>query len=126
MSKTTYDTGVLLAAEAGDDRVWVRHQRTLNGNRRPVVPTVVLAQAWRGGPQHRLSRFLRGCIIEDFDEDAARATGRALAASGTRDIVDAAVVVSALSRCDAVETSDPQDLRRIADAVGRRLDVRAV
>jgi len=35
-------------------------------------------------------------------------------------------VVSALSRCDAVETSDPQDLRRIADAVGRRLDVRPV
>ena len=125
MSGKTYDTGVLLAAEAGRSDIWARHVLQVARKQLPVVPTVVLAQAWRGGPQPRLSRLLRNCRIEDFTEDAARATGRALAASGTRDIVDAAVVVSALSRCDAVETSDPQDLRRIADAVGRHLDVRS-
>ena len=126
MSRTTYDTGVLLAAEAGRQDVLLRHVRLVTRDRRPVVPCVVLAQAWRGGPQPRLSHLLKTCIIEDFDERAARATGRALGASGTRDIVDAAVVVSALSRCDTVETSDPHDLRRIAAAVGERLDVRAV
>jgi predicted nucleic acid-binding protein len=126
MTGTTYDTGVLLAVEAGDVDAWTRHDRRVKRDQRPVVPTVVLAQAWRGGAQPRLSRLLKTCMIEDFDEGAARETGRALAASRTRDIVDAAVVVSALSRCDAVETSDPDDLRRIAGAVGRRLDVRAV
>ena len=126
MIGTTYDTGVLLAAERGRDDVWARHKRLVDRDETPVVPTVVLAQAWRGGPQASLSRFLATCEIEDLREDAARATGGALAASGTRDIVDAAVVVSALSRCDAVETSDPDDLRRIAGAIGRRLDVRSV
>jgi len=126
MRGTTYDAGVLLAIEAGRDDVVARHRRLLARDTTPVVPTVVLAQAWRGGPQPRLSHLLKTCIIEDFDERAARATGRALGASGTRDIVDAAVVVSALSRCDTVETSDPHDLRRIAAAVGERLDVRAV
>jgi hypothetical protein len=126
MIGTTYDTGVLVAAESGQDDVWARHKRLVDRDEAPVVPAVVLAQAWRGGPQARLSQLLATCEIEDYREDMARATGRALAASGTRDIVDAAVVVSALSRCDRVDTSDPQDLRRIADAIGRRLDVRAV
>jgi hypothetical protein len=28
---------------------------------RPLAPVVVLAQAWRGGPQHQISRVLKGC-----------------------------------------------------------------
>jgi hypothetical protein len=28
----------------------------------------VLAEAWRGGPQHRLSMLLQGCKIEDLTE----------------------------------------------------------
>jgi hypothetical protein len=124
VSGTTYDAGALLAAEAGDANVWARHRRLLDRDEAPVVPAVVLAQAWRGGPQPRLSRLLGGCAIESFDERMARATGAALAASRTRDIVDAAVVVSALARNDSVVTSDPGDLRRIAGGIGRRLDVR--
>jgi predicted nucleic acid-binding protein len=126
VSGTTYDTGVLLAAEAGRPDVWTRHERMLIRRETPVVPTVVLAQAWRGGRQARLSRLLQKCRIEDFEESAARATGVALAASATRDIMDAAVVVSALSRGDRVDTCDPQDLLQIAGAIGRRLDVRPV
>jgi hypothetical protein len=30
---------------------------------RPIVPVVVLAQTWRGGPQHQISRVLQGCDI---------------------------------------------------------------
>lgn len=88
-----------------------------------MVPSVVLAQAWRGGPQPMLSRLLNACAIEDFTERAARATGTALAADGSSDVVDG-VVVSALSRGDEVVTADAGDLARIAGAVGRRIDVR--
>ncbi|HEY4028373.1 MAG TPA: PIN domain-containing protein [Candidatus Dormibacteraeota bacterium] len=124
MNGATYDTGALLAAEAGDARMWAKHRRLLEQRARPVVPAVVLAQAWRGGPQHRLSRLLASCRIEDFGNRPARDTGSALAASGTRDIVDAAVVVSALMRGDEVITSDADDLLHIAGALGRRIDVR--
>lgn len=124
MSGTTYDTGALLAAEAGDADTGAKHKDLLRRKVRPVVPTVVLAQAWRGGPQPRLSRLLQSCRIEAFEERHARATGAALAAARRSDIVDAAVVVSALSRGDPVVTSDVSDIQHIAGALGRRIGVR--
>ena len=92
----------------------------------PTLPTVVLGQAWRGGPQARLSRLVRGCRIEPFTEQQARSAGAALAVSGSSDLIDAAVVTAALMRGDLVVTSDPDDLRRIASAIGRDLVVHVV
>jgi hypothetical protein len=126
MRGLTYDTGALIAAETGDVGLWALHAETLARDVRPVVPTPVLAQAWRGGPQHNLVRLLKGCVVEAFAENAARDVGRLLAASKTADIVDAAVVVSALLRGDVVVTSDPGDLRVLADALAVRLDVHVV
>ncbi|RPI60132.1 MAG: hypothetical protein EHM50_07965 [Lysobacterales bacterium] len=115
---TTYDTGALLAAEANRLEIWSLHVRSLQRGERPVVPAAVLAQAWRGGPQAALSRLLRGCRIEAFDEPRARAAGVVWARSGTRDVVDAVVVAGALARADLVVTSDADDLERIASALG--------
>jgi hypothetical protein len=40
---------------------------------RPIVPVVVLAQTWRGGPQHQISRVLQGCdILPDDQRDLTR------------------------------------------------------
>lgn len=114
----TYDTGALLAAEANRREMWAVHARSLQRGARPVVPAAVLAQAWRGGPQAELSRLLRGCRIEDLDESRGRASGVACARAGTRDIIDAAVVVGAIARGDLVVTSDPDDLARIAAGLG--------
>lgn len=122
----TYDTGALLAAEAGRRELWALHRRALERGTIPLVPAGVLAQAWRGGPQPELSRLLRGCVIEPFEEGRARAAGKACALAATSDIVDASVVVGALGRNDLVVTSDPEDLRRIAAALRRRLLVHAV
>jgi predicted nucleic acid-binding protein len=122
----TYDTGALLAAEAGRRQLWALHLRALQRGQRPVVPAGVLAQAWRGGPQPELSRLLRGCRVEPLDERLARDVGRACARAGTRDVVDAAVVVGALTRGDPVVTSDVPDLQRIAAALRRRLALLAV
>jgi hypothetical protein len=126
MRGVTYDTGALIAAEARDIRLWSLHDETLARNVRPVVPTPVLAQAWRGGPQHNLGRLLKGCVIEAFAENAARDVGRLLAASRTVDVVDAAVVVSALLRGDVVVTTDPRDLRILADSLKLELGLHVV
>lgn len=121
-----YDTGALVAAERRNERLWYFHGSLLDERVRPVVPSVVLAQAWRGGPQPNLSRLLKGCVVEALAENAARDVGRLLAAAGTADVVDAAVVVSAASRGDLVVTSDPDDLAKLADALGMSLALQPI
>lgn len=117
MTGVVYDTGVLLAAERRDARMWALHDETLARDIVPLIPVVVLAQAWRGGPQAQLSRLLRGCRVEPDTEALGRAAGRACAVAGTADVVDAIVVVTAQRHHAAVFTSDPGDLGRIADAL---------
>jgi hypothetical protein len=109
-----YDTGALFAAERGDRSMWALHRLGLDRAGQAVVPAVVLGQAWRGGPQPHLSRLLKGCVIESFDENAGRAVGRLLHETGTSDVVDAHVVLTALRYRAAVLTSDPDDLQRLA------------
>ena len=92
----------------------------------PTVSTGVLGQVWRGGPQAQLSRLLLGCDVEPLTEDHARSAGAALAKSGARDLIDAVVVITALARGDLVVTSDPDDLTRIATAVGRSLRIHVI
>ena len=82
------------------------------------MPVVVLAQAWRGGPQHQISRVLKGCDIIADDERTGRAAGIACAASRTTDVVDAIVVATAVRHQAPIVTSDPGDLTRIASAIG--------
>jgi predicted nucleic acid-binding protein len=122
----TYDTGALIAAERDSRSVWRLHRRMIERGMQPTLPTVVLGQVWRGGPQARLSRLVNGCRIEPFTESQARAAGAALAASDGHDLVDAAVVVTALARGDLIVTSDPDDLLRIASAIGRSVEVYVV
>ncbi len=126
MNGVTYDAGALIAAERDSESVWMLHRELLARDQRPTLTTAVLGQVWRGGPQARLSRLLLGCRIEPLTESQARSAGAALAASDSSDLVDAAVVVTALVRDDLIVTSDPDDLRRIAAALGRDLAVHVV
>jgi len=126
MSGVTYDAGALLAAEENRRDVWALHARALQRGVRPVVPVGALGQAWRGGPQPHLSRFLRGCQVEDLDDRRSRAAGVACGRAGLADLIDASVVVGALERGDLVVTSDPNDLARLARGLGRRIAVHRV
>ena len=126
MSGVTYDTGALVAAEANRRELWALHARALRRGVRPVVPAGVLGQAWRGGPQAPLSRLLRGCRIEDLNEERSRRAGAACAQAETSDVIDASVVVGATTRGDLVVTSDPHDMLALARALRRRLDVHRV
>lgn len=126
MSGLVYDAGALVAAERRDDTMWVLHKRALARGIAPIVPVVVLAQAWRGGPQAMLSRMLSGCLVAPVNEAAARTAGKACAAAETSDVVDALVVVLALANGAAVVTSDPEDLGHLADAIGAPLPLHTI
>lgn len=121
--RVVYDTSVLIAAERNHRAVWLEHRATLGLKVAPLVPAPVLAQAWRGGPQPLLSRFLVGCEVVPMDEEAARAAGAACGRAGTSDVVDATVVVTARRSGAAVVTGDPQDVDRLVAAVGGRVPV---
>jgi predicted nucleic acid-binding protein len=126
VSGVTYDAGALIAAERNSFSMWAFHRRLLERGVRPTLSTAVLGQVWRGGPQAQLSRLLRGCRIAPLSESEARAAGTALANSGSSDLVDAVVVVTALAREDLIVTSDPNDLRRIAGAIGGTIPLHVV
>lgn len=126
MNGVTYDAGALLAADRNDRLLVALHRRTLQRRIAPTVPAPVLAQAWRGGPQPSLSWLLSGCQIEDMDEPRARVAGALCGAAGASDVVDAAVVAGALARQDAVVSSDPRDLRRLAAALDAQLEIHRI
>jgi hypothetical protein len=122
----TYDTGALIAAERDDRLIWALHRAAIARGLAPTVSASVLAEAWRGGPQHRLSRLLRGCRIEKLDEEQARRVGALIARSGLDDTVDVAVADGALRRDDAVLTSSRAHIEQVADAVGKRIAIHDV
>jgi predicted nucleic acid-binding protein len=110
----TFDTGALIAIEARRQRIKevLAAARTL---RVPItVPTVVIAEWWRGqkGP---IARVLDGVLIEPLDDRLARVAGEALAATGRSNAVDAIVMASAALRGDVVYTSDVGDLTALAE-----------
>ena len=120
----TYDTGALVAADRGERRMWARHRALLTARIPPTAPAPVVAQAWRGGGrQALLALLLRGCDIEVLDDGLARATGTLAAKAGTTDVVDACVTEGALRRRDLVVSSDPEDLKALAAAANRHLEV---
>lgn len=112
----TLDTGALIALERGDPRMIALLQLVVARRLRVRVPAGVVGQAWRGGPrQALLARFLRSDRVEiaALDGELARACGELCAATRTRDVIDASVVITARRRRDTIVTSDVDDLRRL-------------
>ncbi|MBB6171158.1 putative nucleic acid-binding protein [Nocardiopsis mwathae] len=121
MQTIVYDTGALIAAERGSSRMLSLHRELIKAHVYPTVPVVVLAQAWRGGPQAMMSRLLNGCEVVPDGELIGRSAGAACRAAGTSDVVDAIVVMTAIQKQSSVVTSDPDDLRAISDSINVKL-----
>ncbi|MGQ0464193.1 MAG: twitching motility protein PilT [Sporichthyaceae bacterium] len=122
----TYDTGALIAAERSGPLMWSLHRAALSRGLVPTVPAGVLAEAWRGGPQHNMARLLKGCQIEALVEDQARRLGALAAACGLSDTVDLSVAEGAVGRNDAVVTSNRTHIEQAASGLGRRLTIHEV
>lgn len=126
MSGIVYDTGALLAAERRHRRLWTLHEQSLASGVRPIVPVVVLAQAWRGERHANLSRLLRGCHVSPDTEDLGRAAGAICGRTGTSDVIDALVIVTALRLHTLVVTSDPDDLQHLVASLHSKLAIYTV
>lgn len=106
------DAGALIAADRGDRATWTRLKAAADDP--PVTHGGVVGQAWRGGArQARLARFLAGVDVRPLTDDLGRASGVLLGATGTADVVDAALVMLAADG-DVIYTSDPDDVARLA------------
>lgn len=123
----TYDTGALIAADRNDRAMWALHAGFLAEEITPTVPAPVAAEAWRGGSrQANLARFLALCLIEDMEEDQAKAVGVLAGKAAHDDVVDVTVAEGAIRRRDAIVTSNPTHMRKITDAVRTRVHIETV
>lgn len=119
----TLDAGPLVAAERNDRRFWALWREIAPLPK--VIPAGVLAQVWRGQRSVPLIRVIDACRIEPLSRWNAEKIGELLARTGTRDIVDAAVMFGAAYRGDDILTTDVRDLRRLTVGVpfeGRIVD----
>ena len=100
-------------------------RRVLALRGRIIAPAGVIGQVWRDGRrQARLARLLGAplVVIEPLDDRKARAAGQLCGVAGTRDIIDATVVLAARAHDCPVATSDAGDPRRL-DAKVALIDV---
>ena len=117
VSGITFDAGGLIAVDRNDRRILALLARARERGMRVTIPAAALAQVMRNpARQARLSRLARQADTDlvALDGPDATAVGLLLAQAGTADIVDAHVVICARRAGQAVATSDPVDLRRIA------------
>jgi predicted nucleic acid-binding protein len=107
------DAGFLVAVDR-DERAAREFLTAALIHRTPLTTThPVVAQVWRDGArQARLTRLLAAVEVVPFDDGAE--VGRLLARTGTADVVDAHVVVTAVRRAEPILTGDVADLEVLA------------
>lgn len=120
MSGLTLDAGALIAFERADRFVTGLVRTALDHQIRLAVPAGVVGQVWRNGrKQARLASLLGSPLVEmePLDDAAARRAGQLCGVAGTRDVIDASVVLCARRRGHSIVTSDGDDLRRLDRSV---------
>ena len=120
MAGLVLDAGALVGIERREERVRYHLEAARRkGITTPIVPTAVLAEVWRDIPrQASLNQFLKGCIPVPLDEESARGAGLLLARTGGSNVIDAVVVEVAARTQSAILTSDPDDLKVLAEVAG--------
>ena len=118
------DAGAFVAVERGDRDVVALVKRERLASRGPVTCGGVVAQVWRGGHgrQALVARLLAGVLVVPIDDRLGRRAGSLLGRSGQFDAIDAAVVCLAADG-DEILTSDPGDLRELAEVADIHVDL---
>lgn len=117
-----YDAGALIAAERSDREVWADHRARLELGLVPLTTAPVVAQVSRSSRQVQLRRFLRGCEVLGFG-DEAHEIGALAGRSNSSDVVDVHVVATAHRYRYGVVTSDEGDLKPIAEVLRPRIRI---
>jgi hypothetical protein len=121
------DAGAFVAVERNHRDMLALIKRERLANRVPLTHGGVVGQVWRGGRgrQANLARLLRGVDVRPLDDALGRLAGVLLAMAAGDDVIDAAVVLLA-DDGDDIYTSDPGDLRSLAMAAGRHVELISV
>ena len=124
MNTLLLDAGPLIAIDRGEGTVLAQVRQARQDGFTLRTSAIVIAQVWRDprGRQAALARLLRTVDVVPVDERLARDAGVLLGRAGTSDPVDASLVLLAEAG-DRILTSDPDDLRHLADAAGLRVAV---
>jgi predicted nucleic acid-binding protein len=118
------DTGAFIAVERGDRAVVAQIKRERQVGRVPLTCGGVVAEVWRGGTarQAPVARLLAGVKVVPIDDVLGRKAGMLLARSGLSGAIDASVVGLACDG-DDIMTSDPADLRVLAEAADLHIEL---
>ena len=117
-----YGVGALRAAARGDRMMWALHRAALAYGIIPVVPVVVIAEAFRTEPRgDRIETLLAGAEVESFGADGARRVGDLAARSGTGDLVAVSTTEVAARRNAAVINTRQAAVRTAAELLGHEL-----
>ena len=117
------DSAALIALDRNERPMWIRLRAAETKGDLPRTHAGVLGQIWRGGPrQARLARALAGIDIEPLDDKLGRDAGELLGATGSSDVVDAALVLLSADG-DEIVTSDLDDFERLVSATGRHVEL---
>jgi hypothetical protein len=119
-----YDSGALIAIDSRNIEQIDGHERRLAAGDHIIVPAPVAAQVVRNPPrQARLMLALRTCDIVPFEEDDVFPVGKLLATSGTSDVVDGLVALTAAKAIAAIVTSDLDGIGHLLRTLGADLPV---
>jgi len=120
VSALVLDAGALLAVEQNDRSMLARLRVAQAHGLELRTHPFVVAQVWRDsrGRQANLARLLNAVDIVTVEDQLGRNCGVLLGKAGMSDPIDAAVVLIAESG-DRIVTSDPDDIRRLAEAAAR-------
>ncbi|MBA3393585.1 MAG: PIN domain nuclease [Deltaproteobacteria bacterium] len=121
----TFDTGALIGLERRRHAMRKVFATAVEHGVPIVVPTVVVAEWWRGGAHEKeRATILRTVRVEALGMQLARLAGIAVGLVRGAATLDAIVMASASLRGDIVYTSDPDDLGALRDGVPAFADVR--
>jgi hypothetical protein len=121
VSALVLDAGAFVAADGGDRSMIARLRAAQQHGLDLRTNAMVVAQIWRDehGRQAQLARVLRAVDVRPVADHDGRAAGVLLHKSGSSDPIDASVVLLA-EPGDRIVTSDPNELRSLADAANSR------
>jgi hypothetical protein len=104
--------------------MWRRLKTGLLSGDVPVSHGGIVGQVWRGrgARQASLARALAGVSVRALDDSLGRKAGELLARTHATDVIDSALVLLAEDG-DRIVTSDPEDLRTLAAASGRHVEI---
>jgi len=118
------DAGAFLAVERSDRDVVALIKKERLAGRAPITHGGVLGQVWRSGTgtQARLAMLLAGTDVLVLDTTLGKKSGLLLGLAGGSDVIAAALVCLAADG-DEILTSDPSDLRSLAEIAGTHVDL---